>query len=431
MAEEIPLELTVTGHVTESSTLSDEGLRVLNQVLSRLTIRQTVFSDGERAELTIDQNAVWAVERRVDDAGTVVIFSDTQGYKTAADEPDALMLLSGMGREVHIPLFAPDAYEKSAAEGYALLQMVAEPVPQKGSATVQNAAASPRYDRYTLTAEQMNGLWPGIVAAAQPFFDQDGGQKEHFQAAACIEFIGDVRVKRLYDAAGQDMGVQITGNGVLLGTERKITLLMGYTKGKGGSFTLSAKAIKGKDSLKINATLKEKSRDGENNYVLSCDYSHIFQGETESGTFMLDLLEKPDGWSGQAAWQQGNKSLTVEGDMLDTLAGMQGTVYITSKEKKKVLFRAEVMLMAEQGQEPERMDVPVMDLSGMTQGQARAALHPQEMILMRALVYLLNDLPDDDRWLLTHELRTDHWHSGSDVPVVNEEEQWIVEEDEP
>ena len=430
-AENAPLQLTVTGKVTESSRLSDEGLRILNTVLSRLMIRQTAFPDGERAELVIDGKVMWSVERRMDAKGTVVIFSDMQGYRTAADEPDALMLLSSTGREMHIPLFAPDAYEASAADVYDLMHTAVEPVLQKSTTTVQHAASSPRYDRYTLTAEQMNILWPKIVATAQPHFDRDGGEKEYWQMAAEVVFTGDVRIKRLYDTAGKELGIQLTGNGILLGTERKISLLMGYTKGKGGSLTLSAKALKGKDNLKINASLKERIKEEETTYTLNCDFTHVLQGETKSGDFALTLKHAGDAWSGKASWQQGNKSLTVEGSVLQGADGMQGNAIITEKEKKKVLFGAELLFQTEKTQQPEERQVPMKDLSGMNQERVRTVLYPEEMTLMRALMYLLNDLPEEARWHLTHELRTDNWHTGDDVPVINDGEQWIVEEDTP
>lgn len=430
-AEGTALQMTVTGKVTESSQLSDEGISTLNAVISRLMIRQTAFPDGERAELIIDGDSMWSVERRTDESGTVVIFSDMQGYRTAADEPDALMLLSGTGRAMHIPLSAPDAYEKCAGDVYALLQTAAEPVLQKSTTAVQNAASSPRYDRYTLTAEQMNALWPDLIAAVQLYFDQDGGEKESWLAAAEVVFTGDVRIKRLFDSAGKDLGLQLTGNGMVLGTERKISLLMGYTKGKGGSFELSAKALKGKDNLKINASLKEKIRDDMTTYTLSWDYSHVLQGETKSGAFSLTLQNAGNAWNGKAVWQQGNTTLTVEGDVLQDDAGLQGNITVTSKEKKKVLFSAVLTLQTENVHLPERAQVSVKDLSGMNQEKARAALYPEEMTLMRALVYLLGDLPENARWHLTHELRTDSWHTGDSVPVVNEAEQWIVEEDAP
>lgn len=430
-AEEVPMQLTVTGRLTESSRLSDDGISTVNKLLSRLKIRQTAFPDGERAEMLIDGEEMWSVERRVDEDGTVVIFSDRQGYRTAEDEPDALMLLSGTGREMHIPLFAPDAYEASAAEVYDLLHTAVEPVLQKSSTTVQNAASSSRYDRYTLTAEQMKMLWPAIVAAAQPHFDRDGGETEYWQAAAEVVFTGDVRIKRLYDTAGNDLGVQLTGNGTVLGTERKIALLMGYTKGKGGSFTLSAKALKGKDNLKINASLKERSKDKATTYTLNCDYTHVLQGDTQSGAFTLTLQNAGEAWNGKAVWQQGNKSLTVEGNVLPGAEGMQGYVSIASKEKKKVLFGAELLLQAENVQAPQKVQVPVKNLTGMAQAGAKLALYPEEMTLMRALMYLLGDLPEEERWHLTHELRTDGWHTKETVPVMTEEEQWIVEEDAP
>lgn len=430
-AEESPLQITVTGRITESSRLSEEGMQSLNSLLSRLAVRQTAFAGGERAELMVDGQAMWSVERKTDPLGTLIIFADHQGYRTAADQPDALMLLSGMGRDIKIPLVAPDAYEKSAADVYALLTEAAAPVLQKSSTTVQNAASSPRHDLYTLTAEQMNGLWPRMVAAAQPHFDRDGGEKEAWHAAAEVVFTGDVRLKRLYDAAGQDLGVQLTGQGVVLGTERKITLLMGYTKGKGGSFTLSAKALKGKDNLKIAASLKERIRDEESSYTLNCEYTHVLGEDKKSGTFTLNLENTQDAWQGKAIWQQGNRSLTAEGKLQSSADGTIGNVTVWEKEKKKVQFSAKLMLTMESTQKREPASVPVLDLSGMTQEKARLSLYPEEMTLMRALMYLLNDLPEDARWQLTHELRTDNWHTGPDVPVPGEEEQWIVEEETP
>lgn len=249
--------------------------------------------------------------------------------------------------------------------------------------------------------------------------------------AAEVVFTGDVRIKRLYDTAGKELGIQLTGNGIFLGTERKISLLMGYTKGKGGSLTLSAKALKGKDNLKINASLKERIKEEETTYTLNCDFTHVLQGETKSGDFALTLKHAGDAWSGKASWQQGNKSLTVEGSVLQGADGMQGNAIITEKEKKKVLFGAELLFQTEKTQQPEERQVPMKDLSGMTQERVRTVLYPEEMTLMRALMYLLNDLPEEARWHLTHELRTDNWHTGDDVPVINDGEQWIVEEDTP
>ena len=206
---------------------------------------------------------------------------------------------------------------------------------------------------------------------------------------------------------------------------------MGYTKGKGGSFTLSAKALKGKDHLKINASLKEKIKEDGTSYTLNCDFSHTLQGETQSGTFSLDLLQTPDAWQGKAVWQQGNHSLTAEIDIISAAEHIQGDVAIASKEKKTVLFSAELAFLAEEAPPQDVQQVPVRDLSPMTQQQAKAALYPEEMTLMRALVYLLGDLPEEERWQLTHQLRTDDWYTGPEVPVTDEKERWIVEEDAP
>lgn len=430
-AEETPVQLTITGRIIKSSRLSEEGLQAANKLLERMAIRETVWEDGEKAEWIVDGVPLWWVHREKDDDGTLVVFSDVQGYHTAQDEPDVLMLLGGVGREIKNPLFSPDAYKNCAAEIFALLEEAVEPTPQKGSTTVKNAAASPRYDRYTLSAEQMNPLWPVLVQAARPCFDRDGGEREYWESAENVQFTSDVRIKRLYDAAGQDMGVQITGNGIILGTERKISLLMGYTDNKGGSIALSAKALKGKDCLKINGTLKETIRDEKTTYALTCDYSHVLGDEKQSGAFSLNLQKEKEIWTGKAVLERENKTLTLETESRLTETGKQHTVVITEKEKKKTNIQAELVILESPAEVPLAAEVPVKELADLPQAKVRAEMYPEEMILMRAMIYMMNGLPEDERWLLTHELRTDSWHTGEEVPVWTEEDRWIVEEEIP
>lgn len=431
MAEEKPLQITVTGQLLQSNRLSEAGLEIANRVLGRLKIEQCAWESGERAELLVDEKPMWFVERQVLDEETRVIFMDTTAYRTEKGTLDALMLLTGQERERSNPLFSPDAYAACAKDLYALLDEHTEAVEKKSRTEVQHATTSPRYDLYTLTPEQMQHLWPRMVQAAQPCFDRDGGEGALWKQAAEVIFTTDVRIKRLYSADGDDMGLQLTGNGMLLGTERKISLLLGYTPQKGGSLTLSARAINGKDSLKISGNLKEKAKDDSTVYTLTCDYSNRLHDETDTGKFTLTLESTGNAWTGKALWEKDGRSLQIEPKLQLEKDCWQGSVLITGKEKKKVLLQAELQITAAPAEKMTEKDVTVVDLAGMSQTSAKAALYPEELTLMRALVYLMNDLPEEDRWLLTHELRTESWHTGEEVPPAEEGDQWIVKEEEP
>ena len=71
-----------------------------------------------------------------------------------------------------------------------------------------------------------------------------------------------------------------------------------------------------------------------------------------------------------------------------------------------------------------------VSLKDMDEETARAALLQEEMILLRAVKYLMNGLSEQERWILTHELRTDNWLDGPRVPVIEEtEETLLLEED--
>lgn len=432
VAEEAPLQISVTGQILQSSRLTEEGLRIANRLLERLMIRKSAWEDGERAEVWVDGRPFWSVERRVNDEGTLVLFMDANAYHTQKGETDALMILTGQKRTESNPLFDPGAYAAAAGEIYALLDAQTQPVEKKNSTDIENAVSSPRYDLYTLTKEQLQSLWPQMVQAARPYFDRDGGEGELWQQAADVQITSDeVRIKRLYNKDGNDMGLQLTGNGLLFGTERKISLLMGYTPGRGGSLTLTARALQGKDNLKITGTLKERVGEEKTTYALSCEYSNRLQDETKTGEFTLNLENAQGVWTGKALWESDGKTMQIEPALQKVGDAWQGALMITVKEKKNVQLQAQLDILTAPWEKAEMPDVPVMEMTGMNQTQVTAALYPEEMTLMRAFIYLMNDLTDGERWLLTHELRTEDWHTGDEVPLADESETWIVKEETP
>lgn len=431
-ALEGPLQAEVTGEILAADALTEKGVSAANRVLSRLALKMQVWEDGEKASLLIDGREMWQVETMKDENGVHTVFSGATDYVTDPGAPAALDILAGEGTEIH-PV-SPLAYFEFAGEMYALLGEKVQPKAYESSTTVQNTGESYRYDRYDLTAEEMNGLWPAMCDMALAGILPQGGYDDFADALRGTEFTSDVRIKRLYDRQGNDMGLQVTGNGTVLGTERKISLLYGYTKGKGGSLTVSAKALSGKDSLKFTAGWKETLREEKNTYSFTLSCANTLTGEKTACSLEGRLVQAGESVTGEVT-VTGNDgvSWTVSPDVQVTEEKITGSVEIRGKEKKKTLLHAMLQLDIESA--PERK-IPAagetVSLRGKTQEEADAALAFEKLVLMRALKYVLSDLTAEERNILTHELRTDNWLTGPRVPVPEDtQEQWIVEEDAP
>ena len=84
------------------------------------------------------------------------------------------------------------------------------------------------------------------------------------------------------------------------------------------------------------------------------------------------------------------------------------------------------------------MPAAAVDLRGLDEETARARTLGELTPLSRAFFRLMAALPETERTLLTHELRTDAWMNGPTVPVRDfgpepEEDDlspWIVVEEE-
>ena len=72
----------------------------------------------------------------------------------------------------------------------------------------------------------------------------------------------------------------------------------------------------------------------------------------------------------------------------------------------------------------------------MDEAAARAQVLAEMTPLSRVFLRLMAALPDDERVLLTHDLRTDAWMNGPTAPVLDPEpdeepwDTWIVVEEE-
>lgn len=433
------LQVSLQGKILQSQTLSEKSLEAANQILQRLTLREMTDGERERAELLIDGKVMWTIDRQEGEGCVFVTFSDTACYETTPDAPDALMLLTGQTEKEASPFFSMEAYGAAAPEIYPLMDSVVSPKRIQYETYLENTAASPFYDRYIFSPEQMNALWPKLMQKAWSFLYTDGTGKEGMKSLLDVAFVGDVNVKRLYDRQESDLGIQLSGNGMVQGTERKISLTFGYTKGKGGTYLLSAKALKGQDQFRVKATLKESIREEKETYVFNWETLKNLNGEKDEAAFSLNLARQKgqgkNNLSGTITWEKDGKIFTAKPELTEEASGTNGTVIVTVKEKKKQVLQAEIALQMKNGAAvPERKDTEIISLKGMTQEEAKLALHHEETVLMRALIYLMDDVPMEDRWLLTHDLRTDTWMTETAVPVPEKEEpgtEWMIEEEMP
>lgn len=434
-AQEQPVQITITGSILESARLSDAGLETANSMLNRLTIRETLWQGGDLAELMIDGELMWWVQRQETEENTQVNFSGVNLYTTKAGQPDAFMLLAGGEESGEAPYFSPAAVREAAGPVFSVIEKSAAPSKKQSETPVQMAASSPSYDLFKLSADDMNALWSEVLQSAWLCFYSDGGETELLFSLQQVCFTGDVSLKRLYTRQGEDMGFQLTGTGMVEGSERKITLLAGYTPGKGGSFTLTARALKGKEQIKLTATLKETLRDEKETYQYRWETNVSTGGETEKKTFSANLIKTPGesghNLSGALEWAAGNETVLVDAEVSLQESGGRFTLEITQKEKKKSMLKARL-----EGNYAVGAEVPAagweqqISLEDCSDTEALQKLYPENMVLMRALMYLMDDVPANDRWLLTHELRDETWHTGPVVPVYDAEDQWMVEEEE-
>lgn len=425
-AEETPLFLRVSGHLTAADGLTDRGLDSVNQVLGRMSLRLSAFDDGEKVSLFIDDRDMWQVETWVDGDGNHALFSGTTDYVTGDGRENALAYLAG----AQSPAFPLQMAKPASPENAFYDGLGVRPAVRKQTVAVENAGACPGYDLYTLSGEEWQAGWRSLTENLAPLFlEGDEGLELLGQAV----FTGNVQVSRLKDAKGADMGIRVSGQGQ---AGENISLLLGDTPGKGGSLKVSLRPRAGKDAVNLQVQWKETVRDGKETGRFSWKYTFTRQGETKNRTAesswtvttendacLVDArmeLKPEDG----TAW-------TVETKGTKTQNGFQGQVTVTGNKKKTTLVKA--LLQVTAGHAGERqMPIPAKTvlLQDKSETEIRLALWEEELVLMRALKYLLGGLEDESRWLLTHELRPAQWHEDPSVPPVQAEDGLIIEEDE-
>ena len=349
------------------------------------------------------------------------------------------------------PTLLPGFYAKLAEPLYPLLAEAVTPRTVQDSTSVKNALSSQSYVNYVFKDGELNEIWPQILSILLPVLrDTLKDQPAWYDAAERIlttmTFSGECRFKRMLDKNGGDMGLQFTGQMEAEGLEqRKVTLFGGFTPGRGGYVSLSLPAVKGKNTLKITFGAKLTAKDPVNTLTFDGSFSRTLNGVSLSaemeGTLKNTVKNGGEQWSGKATAtinENGVKTVwTVSPALTGENDALSGTVTVQKKVGSAVKLKGTVQVLLSSAAEiPALSAENAADLRGLDEASARARVLGEMTPLSRLFLRLMAALPDNERILLTHDLRTDAWMNGPTAPAPDPEpdeepwDTWIVVEEE-
>ena len=186
-------------------------------------------------------------------------------------------------------------------------------------------------------------------------------------------------------------------------------------------------------------------KDGVRTLTIEGAYTRTLDGDTRSasleGTFKNTVKADQEKWTGKGTLEVTKYKVktvwTVTPDLIFADGGLSGTVTVQKKEGSAIKLKAALTVLLTAGTEiPELNAENAVDLTGMDETQARAAVMGEWPAMSRIVVRLMASLPESVRALLTHDLRTDAWMNGPAAPVMDPEpdeepwDTWIVVEEE-
>ena len=442
-----------SGSLDALAPLTARSLNAVNAWLARLGLRLNVRESEESAALTLDGDSLFSVRIGRTQDGVLAAFSPSGGaYLTDADGKDALQLLAGGNDWIFpSPTLLPALYASLSASLYPLLAEAVTPKTVQDSTSVKNALSSPAYVNYVFQGEVLNERWPRILEILLPLLRETLKDRPDWFIAAeryltTMEFSGECRFKRMLDKSGGDMGLQFTGQIAAEGLDkRKATLFGGFTPGRGGYVSLSLPAVKGKNTLKISFGAKLTAKDAVNTLTIDGAFSRALNGVSLSadleGTLRNTMKNGIEQWSGQVTVStsaDGRKAVwTITPALTGADNALSGTVTAQQKIGSAVKLKGTVQARLSPAEATPAWSADgAADLRGMDEAAARAAVLGEMAPLTRAFLRLMLALPENERTLLTHDLRTDEWMNGPPAPAADPEpdeepwDTWIVVEEE-
>lgn len=425
--DELTIELT--GSFDALEKLSKQSLETVNGWLAPLKVTAWGKLSGgvTAAQVTSgDEELLSVVQRRTED-GVVTSFAPSgNAYLTGDHQPNALSLLTGTEWHLFDPLEIPALYTQLAHSLYPILEGKTTAKAKKAQTRVKNAAVSPSYIDYVFKADVLNEAWPEILSAILPSFqtalaDQPQRSAELEAVLEDISFVGECRFKRMLDSNKDDMGMQFTGQVEYRGEQRKVTIYGGYTKHKGGYISIKMPQVKGKNDLTLQFSLAlTHNKPGLRVIEADVVYKRIKDGvkEDRKATVLLRNTVKngDENWTGKITVTETEKKNKITyayfPDLIFTDAGLSGRIAVQRKEGSRTAMKASVKISVAPGAKPVGDAAEdARDLRDMTVAKAHTAVLAELPSLSAVVIRLMASLPEAERVLLTHELRTDDWMS--------------------
>lgn len=426
------ITMTMRMQAETLSPLSRDTLEMINEWLDGLALTVSVGKD-RRADISLMGESVLRADVQRKDDYTLTTFSPDGGsYLTAADAPDALTLLCGRDFEWPDPSAFPGAYLKLAPNLYDKLASHVAPKKSREGTSIKNASKAASNETYTFSGDEMNEFWPRVLDTLLPAMEQTLAGQPGLCANAeelleNLEFSGECKFKRFFDKAGDDMGLQFTGNAALDEDKRKVTLFYGFTPEKGGYLSFSAPAVKGKNNIKVTCSVQMTSKKNVNSLAIEGTYTRTLDNKTVSGSLNVNLKntlsEEEEKWTGKITVTRTEDKVkstwTLTPSLIFNEEGLSGSIAVQKKEGSKNTVKAALDVKVEP-QEVSALPAAASakDLRQMTAEQAMGVVQPEIDPLIAALTELIEPLPPKDRINLFYDLRTDAWINGPVTPAL-------------
>ena len=449
------LTLTMRVKAETLSPLSKATLGTINEWLDWLALTVSAGKNSQADISLMGESVLRADVQRKDDY-TLTTFTPGGGsYLTAVGDPDALTLLCGREYEWPDPSGFPGAYLKMAPNLYEKLGSHVTPKKSKEGTSIKNASKAVSSEIYTFSGDDLNEFWPRVLDTLLPAMEEALADQPSLYAKAenlleNIEFSGECKFKRFLDKAGDDMGLQFTGNASLEDDKRKVTLFYGFTPEKGGYLSFSAPAVKGKNNIKVTCSVQMTGKKTANTLAIEGTYTRTFDKKTVSGSLSANLKntlkEEEEKWTGKVTVTRTEDKVKSAWTLTPALTfddeGLSGSVGLLKKEGNKTTVKASFDVKAgPYAETTPPAAASAKDLREASPERARAAVQDEMEPLVAALAELIEPLTEKERTNILHDLRTDAWMNGPVTPALTaaieemteaeEEEEEEQEEEEP
>lgn len=365
-----------------------------------------------------DQQLLTLQTRGLDDQAWLALATPWMppvSYVGPVDSPPGHTLL-GLGPWLMDPHQAAQAAQALARE--ALPGLLPYEKPVKTALSIKNAGRGASQLVYALKAEEAQAYWathaprllPRLEALLQALLPARAAWIG--EALSTLSPDGALTLKRVLDQAGEDLGLQLTGNISLLGRRHRLTLFGGWSA-TGGYLSLKLPAARGNDTFELQLSLARQ----DNRLKADWRFREVAGKDRHSASGTLDLKsvaqEGGERLHGSLtahsqrtlAGTRSKRDFTLKPELYLKEGALSGTLDISQQVDGRL---ARALTLSLQGQ-PHGPLTPLEAMSEIALHQAEESLVALERArvqtaLLPALKGFLLALPDEVRYLVLHDI---------------------------